>query len=58
MSVSPRRSSLSRTWEGSAENPYQRVVQADVSFKARADMEKLDDGNLGRRDGQNVLHPW
>lgn len=38
--------------------PYQCVVEADVSFKASANMVKLDNGYFCRRDGQNILNTW
>lgn len=37
---------------------YQRVVEADVSLQAGAHMAELDDGDFGRRDGQDVLQTW
>lgn len=34
-----------------SQRPNQRVVEADVSLQASANMAKLDNGDFGRSDG-------
>lgn len=41
-----------------AKDPYQSVVETNVSLEAGANMVELHDGHFCCRDGQDVLQAW